>query len=655
MVTETSIQVHPLDPLSADELVRASSVASEHLGSPESLRFLMVAALEPPKGTVDRPRSAELVCIDTSSGLTIEVTVDLDAGAVSSVTERPDVQPPALFDEYERAEAAIRADAGWRSAMARRGLNEEQINLSFIHLWPTGNFGSEWETQHRILKGIVYLRDEPDDNAYGRPAEGLIAVVDLVEHRVLEVVDEPSPPTPSSSLRFDHNHGGPARDDLKPLDIVQSEGPSFTLHGHLLTWQKWQMRVSLHPREGLVLHQIGYEDGGRVRPICYRASLAEMVVPYGDAAVGHYFKNAFDSGECGIGRLVNSLELGCDCLGEIVYMDGVVTDERGGARTIENAICIHEEDAGLLWKHTYRHPDERGTQSWSRRSRRLVISTITTVDNYDYGLYWYFYQDGSWEHEVKATGIIQTMAIDDDDPQITRHKIAPQLAGVHHQHFLSFRLDMDVDGGPNTVYEVDTVPLPPGPENPYHNTFTAQATAIAEESQSGRTVDSASARHWRIANDSVSNPIGESPAYVLTPGATVSMMADEQSLIAQRAAFARKQLWVTAYEPSERYPAGDFPAQSEPGQGMPSWIAANRPLKQADVVLWYTVGMNHIVRPEDWPVMPVQRAGFSLKPWGFFDRNPGLDVPAPDQCEHCERDMEHGSQDHAHHSANGHR
>ena len=132
------------------------------------------------------------------------------------------------------------------------------------------------------------------------------------------------------------------------------------------------------------------------------------------------------------------------------------------------------------------------------------------------------------------------------------------------------------------------------------------------------------------------------------------MMADERSLIAQRAAFARKQLWVTAYEPTERYPAGDFPAQSEPGQGMPSWIAANRPLKQADVVLWYTVGMNHIVRPEDWPVMPVQRAGFSLKPWGFFDRNPGLDVPAPDQCEHCEHDMEHGSQDHAHHSANGH-
>ncbi len=651
MVTEAATRTHPLDPLSADEIVRASTIISEHFGSPGTLRFLLIAALEPPKGATEAPRCAEAVCIDTESGLTTEVVADLDAGQVTSVTERPDAQPPALKEEYERAEAAIRADPGWRSAMRGRGLSDDQIDLSFIHLWPTGNFGSRWETEHRILKGIVYLRDEPDDNAYGRPVEGLIAIVDLAENRVLEVVNEPSPPPPTSSLRFDHDHGSPHREDLKPLDIVQLEGPSFTLDGHLLRWQKWQMRVSLHPREGLVLHQIGYEDDGRIRPICYRASLAEMVVPYGDASVGHYFKNAFDSGECGIGRLVNSLELGCDCLGEILYMDGVVTDERGGARTIENAICIHEEDAGLLWKHTYRHPDERGTQSWSRRSRRLVVSTIATVDNYDYGFYWYFYQDGSWEHEVKATGIIQTMAVEDGDPQITRHKIAPQLAGVHHQHFLSFRLDMEVDGPENTVYEVDTVPLPLGPENPYHNTFTAKAIPIDEESRSGRIVDSASARHWRIANDEVSNQIGESPAFVLTPGATVSMMADERSLIARRAAFARKQLWVTAYDPTERYPAGDYPAQSEPGLGMPEWISANRSLKQSDIVLWYTVGMNHIVRPEDWPVMPVQRAGFSLKPWGFFDRNPGLDVPPADHCEH---DGGRDTHDHARHSHNGH-
>ncbi len=625
---------HPLDPLGEDEIVRASAIAAEHLASSASLRFPFVAALEPPKGALEAPRCAEVLCFDTASGLTTEVVVDLDAGRVASATPRPGVQPFALFEEYERAEAAIRSDSGWRAAMSARGLTDQQIDLAFLHLWPTGNFGHKWETEHRILKGIVYLRDTPDDNAYGRPVEGLIAVVDLLEHRVLEVVDEPSPPPASSSLRFDHDHGGPPRRDLKPLEIVQAEGPSFSLDGQLLSWQKWQMRVSLHPREGLVLHQIGYLDDGRLRPICYRASIAEMVVPYGDPSVGHYFKNAFDSGECGLGRLTNSLELGCDRLGEIAYLDAALSDERGGARTIKNAICIHEEDVGLLWKHTDQESATREGESAVRRSRRLVVSSMATVDNYDYAFYWYFYQDGSWEHEVKATGIVQTIAIGDDDPQITRHKIAPQLGAVIHQHFFSVRLDMDVDGGANTVYEIDTVPLPRGPENPLGNAFTAHATPIADESQSGRSVNSASARHWRIANDSASNPLGQPPAYVLSPGATVSMMADERSAIGQRAQFARKQLWVTAYDPEQRYPAGDYPAQSEPGQGMPEWIAAERTLRDADVVLWITVGVNHIVRPEEWPIAPAHRAGFKLRPWGFFDRNPALDVPAPTHCDH---------------------
>ena len=628
---------HPLDPLSAEEIVRASAIAREHFGSPESLRFLLVAALEPPKGTLaDAPRSAELLCLDTASGLTTELIVELDAARVVSAAPQPGMQPFALFEEYERAEAAIRADPGWRAAMAARGLTEPQIDLAFLHLWPTGNFGDKWETEHRILKGIAYLRDTPEDNAYGRPVEGLIAVVDLVEDRVLEVVDEPSPPPAPTALRFDHEHGGPPRQDLKPLDIVQSEGPSFTLDGQLLSWQKWQMRVSLHPREGLVLHQIGYEDGGRLRPICYRASLAEMVVPYGDPSIGHYFKNAFDSGECGLGRMTNSLELGCDCLGEITYLDAALTDERGGARTIKNAICIHEEDVGILWKHTY--ANENGAQSWVRRSRRLVVSSFATVDNYDYGFYWYFYQDGSWEHEVKATGIVQTIAMADDDPEITRHRIAPQLGAVHHQHFLTFRLDMEVDGAANSVYEVDTVPLPRSAEYPLANAFTARATPIADESQSGREVDSAAARHWRIANDAARNPLGQPPAYVLIPGQTVAMMAAPDSAIGRRAVFAGKPLWVTAYDPAERYPGGDYPAQSEPGQGMPQWIAAQRPLRDADVVLWYTVGLNHLVRPEDWPVAPAHRAGFAMKPWGFFDRNPALDLPMPDHCAHDEHD-----------------
>ena len=666
------VGVHPLDPLSEDEISRASEIAAAHLGIGETLRFPLVAGLEPVKGSGDERRRAELITLDTATGSATEVVVDLEAGVVETATPRPDVQAFPLMEEFGRAEAAIRADEGWRAAMRGRGVSEAEIDGCQIDPWPGGNFGSEWEMGHRILKGIAYLRDEPEDNGYGRPVEGLVAIVDLVENRVLEIIDEPGGPTPKTALRFDHDHGGAPREDVKPLDIVQPEGPSFTLEGHLLRWQKWQMRASLHPREGLVLHEIGYwDDAGtdplagpghspngtkpeaRLRPICHRASLAEMVVPYGDPGASQYFKNAFDSGEVGgLGRLTNSLELGCDCLGEIAYMDGAVTDERGGARTIRNAICIHEEDFGILWKHTYRNPETGAPESWVRRSRRLVVSAIATVGNYDYGFYWYFYQDGSWEMEIKATGIIQTAAIADDDPQITRHKVAPNLAGAIHQHFFSFRLDMAVDGGANTVYEVDAVPLPRGPENPRGNAFTSRAVPIPSEAESGRMVHSPSARHWRVSNDGTANPLGNPPAYALVPGETVDMMAAEDSAVGQRAQFARKQLWVTAYDPSERYPAGDYPNQSRGGEGMPKWVARNRPLTDADVVLWYTVGMNHVATPEDWPVAPVHRAGFSMKPWGFFDRNPGLDVPMPEHCAHEEGGHEEGR--HGDASRNGH-
>ena len=657
MVTEVMpeapvLTAHPLDPLSAEEIERASALAGARAGGADTLRFPLVALAEPDKEVVRSfaagdafERRAFAIVFDTASGETFEAVVDLAADAVESWAPRSDIQPFPLMEEFGRAQETVKNDPEWRAAMMRKGVTEAQLETIQIDPWPAGNFGSAWETEHRILKAIAYLRDTEDDNGYGRPVEGVMAIVDLIENKVLEVVEEEGAPPPSSALRFDGEHGGQPRTDLKPLDIVQPEGVSFTLDGHLLQWQKWQMRVSLHPREGLVLHQIAYDDDGRLRPICYRASMAEMVVPYGDPSITQYFKNAFDSGEVGgLGRLTNSLELGCDCLGEIVYMDGHVTDERGGARTIANAVCIHEEDFGVLWKHTY--ANEQGVQSWVRRSRRLVVSAIATVGNYDYGFYWYFYQDGSWEHEVKATGIVQTIAIADDDPEITRHRIAPQLGAVHHQHFLTFRLDMEVDGAANSVYEVDTVPLPRSAEYPLGNAFTAQATLLGRESEAARVVNSSAARHWRIANDAARNPLGQPPAYALMPGQTVGMMADEQSAVGQRAQFARKQLHVTPYAAAELYPAGDYPNQSEPGQGIPAWMSADRALRDEDLVVWYTVGMNHLVCPEDWPVAPVHRAGFALKPWGFFDRNPALDVPMPEHCAHDE-------EAHDHHSHNG--
>jgi primary-amine oxidase len=456
-------------------------------------------------------------------------------------------------------------------------------------------------------------------------------MVDLVEERVIRLVDERLAPLPEADFRYDADAIPSVRQGLKPLEIIQPEGVSFTIEGHELRWQKWSMRVSLHPREGLVLHAIAYDDAGERRSICHRASMAEMVVPYGDTSAGQFWKNAFDSGEVGLGRLTNSLALGCDCLGAITYMDGVVCNADGSPRVIENAICIHEEDYGILWKHTDGHNDGHVEV---RRNRRLVVSSFATVGNYDYGFYWMFYQDGSFEQEVRATGIIQTMAVADDAPLETRHLVAKNLAGPIHQHFFCFRLDMDVDGAANTVLEVDTEPIAAGPENPYNNAFRAVQTPIRSESESGRKANTPKARFWKVASRDRKNAVGEPTAYALFPGDTVDMMAGENSMVGRRAAFARKTLWVTQNEATERHPGGEYPAQSRGDDGLHVWTQACRNLENDDVVLWYTIGMNHIVRPEDWPVAPVHRARFHLKPWGFFDHNPALDVPAPAEVCH---------------------
>ena len=208
---------------------------------------------------------------------------------------------------------------------------------------------------------------------------------------------------------------------------------------------------------------MSYADQGRERPILYRASIADMVVPYGDPRPTYFHRNAFDVGEYGIGTLANALENGCDCLGEIRYLDAVVNDSRGRAVTLPNAVCIHEEDDGILWKHY----DWRRSHGEVRRSRRLVVSFIATVGNYEYGFYWHFYQDGTIELKVKMTGIISNGAEPPGVKPPWGELVAPQVYGPIHQHFFNARLDMMVDGLENSVYEVNTVADPPGPDNPH--------------------------------------------------------------------------------------------------------------------------------------------------------------------------------------------
>ena len=551
---------HPLDPLTPEEIAEAAAILKTQRDLGARVRFETIVLQEPAKETVLNFRTGDLihreafiVILDNDAGATYEAVISLDQGKVISWQHIPGVQPRIMFDEFGDCEAAVKANPEFQAAIKKRGITNS--DLVMVDPWSAGNYGFEEEKGRRLVLARSFLRSSPTDNGYARPIEGVTAVVDLNSMEVVRVDDYGVVPLPPSPGNYASEFVGEFRKDLKPLEIAQPEGTSIQVVGYGVTWQKWHLRIGFTPREGLVIHNIGYNDQGRVRPIVYRASLSDMVVPYGDPSKDHYRKNAFDAGEYGIGTLANSLTLGCDCLGEIHYFDAVMNDGRGGVVTIPNAVCLHEEDYGILWKHS----DWRTGQTEVRRSRRLVVSSISTVGNYEYGFFWYFYQDGTIQLEVKLTGIVNTAAVPVGETPKYGTLVAPQLNAHIHQHFFNFRLDMSVDGEDNSVYEVNTVSEPIGPDNPQGNAFFAQTTLFKTELEAQRVIDPMSGRYWMVSNPSVTNALGQPVGYKLMPGDNILPFAHPTASIIKRAGFMTKHLWVTPYDPDEITATGPYP------------------------------------------------------------------------------------------------
>ncbi|MFJ5306582.1 primary-amine oxidase [Streptomyces sp. NPDC088350] len=616
---------HPLDPLAplapeeitvARELLAAAGLVAE------TTRFAYLGLLDPPKSApAQDDRRLRVLLLDIGGGPSCDATVSLTEARVDShrlIDAATEGQLPVLDAEFALVEEILAKDERWLDALAARGLDVGSVRVAPLS---AGVYDAEYpqERGRRILRGLAFVQEHAKDHAWAHPVDGLVAYVDVLNRTVDQVIDLGPVPVPAESGNFDDPAvTGPPRTTLKPIEITQPQGPSFALDGNALTWENWSLHIGFDAREGLILHQLAFAG----RPVIHRASIAEMVVPYADPSPVRSWQNYFDTGEYLIGRYANALQLGCDCLGDITYLDAVIADETGAPHTLTNAVCLHEEDYGILWKHT----DLWAGTAETRRQRRMVLSFFTTVGNYDYGFYWYLYLDGTIEFEAKATGVVFTSAHPGGDyPYAT--ELAPGLGAPYHQHLFSARLDMAVDGPVNRVEEVETVRVPKGPDNPRGNAFALKRTPLTRESEAQRMADAGVDRVWHISNPESLNRLGRPVAYALHPEGKPALLADPESSVAARAAFATKHLWVTAYDPAERYPAGDFVNQHPGGAGLPAYAAADRDLDGQDLVVWHTFGLTHAPRPEDWPIMPVDTTGFTLKPVGFFDRNPTLDVP----------------------------
>jgi primary-amine oxidase len=627
---EGTLVTHPLDPLTAAEIRQAAAIVRRDQQVGESWRFASIELREPAKAELPElesgrrvSREALVVCWNRTDGQAYRAVASLTADAVTAWEQLPGQQPNMTVDEWHECDLMLRAHPAVIEALARRGVTD--LSRVLADMWAYGAaLVPERYAGRRIGWCDVWYRASERGNPYARHLTGLHPIVDLNTMELLELEDtDPGGDDPEVRGEYLPDLLPTRLREVTPLTVSQPAGVGYTLDGNELRWQNWQLRIGFNYREGLVLHQVGYQDGTRLRPVAHRLSFAEMVVPYRDASPDHYRRTAFDIGEWGLGFMTTSLALGCDCLGEISYLDAVVHDSAGEPQVIENAICVHEEDSGVLWKHV----DERAGAE-VRRARRLVVSFHVTVANYEYLVYWRFYQDGAIECEVRATGIMVTSHTSAPGSRPANGTLVDQgLYAPFHQHFIVARLDLDIDGTGNTVYVTDSQPAAPGGDDPYALGLTVNSTPLRTEADGKQDYDWGTQRAWKVVNDNVTNGLGTPVGYKLVPTAAFPALLDPASPAFQRAQVIGHTLWVTPYQRDERWPCGDFPVQAEQDTGLPAWTEADRPIENTDVVLWYVFGLHHITRPEDWPVMPVDIVSFWLKPFGFFDRNPALDVP----------------------------
>jgi primary-amine oxidase len=633
---------NPLNPLTAAEIRATVDVLKASGRYKPGLRFTEISVKRPPKDqvwafaltgqAVQAPRQAEFVALDGKK--VIEGTVDLAARSLTAWKPVEGAHGMVLLDDFATVQSAIEASADYARALAVRGIAD--VKKVVATPLTVGYFDGKdsLRQEDRLLKVVSYL-DVGDGNYWAHPIEGLVAVVDLEQKKVIKIEDGGLVPVPLKPTPYDGRDraGTPAP---KPLDITEPEGKNYTIAGNTLHWRNWDFHVRLDSRVGLVLSTVTYNDKGTKRKVMYEGSLGGMIVPYGDPDTGWYFKAYLDSGEYGMGTLTSPIEPNKDAPQNAVLLDATLADYTGTATQVPRAIAVFERYADAEFKH-----QEMGKPNISVERRELVVRWISTVGNYDYLFDWVFAENGTIGINAGATGIEAVKGVksrtmqDATAAEDTRYGtlLDHHIVGTTHQHIYNFRLDMDVDGEANSLTEVDPVVLPNTRGGPRTSTMQTVQRTVQNERQAAQKFDPSTIR--LLSNPAKNNKVGNPVSYQLIPyaGGThpiakgANFAKDEW--INHRLSFMDRQLWVTRYNPDEQFPEGKYPNRSDKDTGLGQFTADNQDIVNTDNVVWLTTGTTHVARAEEWPIMPTEWVHALLKPWNFFDETPTLGLNRP--------------------------
>lgn len=584
----------------------------------ELTRFSRLTVAPEDKPSATHPRQAEVVI--KQGPVTYEALVDLDANKLSSWQEIEGVQSPWLLEEYFGPMVAkLKEHPDFIAALKRRGIEDaETVGCMFT---PPAFFGEKKFDGVRLAVGRCFPTGNYT-NKYPRRIEGLRIFADMETKELIEIDDYDPVPVPETYADYDKSADEEDRSFPTPLSVSQPDGAGFELDGHSINWDKWRFSIRSDQRVGIVISQAQWNDGEKWRSILNEGHMSEISVPYQAPQGDWYLRSPTDAGEYSAGGLSDPLTPGIHCPSHATFMDALIVSDLGEPENKKNVICVFERTNGdPLWLH-----DVDG-----RQDRSLVARMSARLGNYDYIVDWVFSADGQIQVRLGATGIVATMntrqknANEDGNDDAYGRFVDEHVVAINHSHYFNFRFDLDIDGAENDFHLGKVVMKRLEDDTPRKSIWVHEDTTLANETEarlSGHDL-------WRIASANATNAHGYPTSYQIMAGMNARPKILEDDWPRSRAGFVNNALWVTKHKSEERFAAGDFPTQSTPGEGLPAY-STDENIEDEDLVVWYTMGMHHVVRAEDWPVMPVLWHDVTLRPFDFHDRNAALTLDRTD-------------------------
>lgn len=634
---------HPLDPLTVSELNRVQKIIQSLDLFKNSVYALHSVVLQEPKkeaviawgkGDPLPPRVAAVVA--RAGGKTHTLTVELVSGAVTpQEMDRVYGYPTMTVEDMKSVTWAPLASAEFNRTVLERGV--DLVDLACLPI-STGWFGKSEENKRLIKVQCYSMKDTA--NFYMRPIEGLTVLVDLDTKKIVQIVDKgkniPIPNAANTDYRFSAQNSYQRL--VNPISIEQPKGPSFTVEDdHLVKWANWEFHLKPDPRAGVIVSRVMVLDPttGVTRQVMYKGFTSELFVPYMDPTDAWYFKTYMDAGEYGFGLQAMPLDPLNDCPRNAYYMDAVFAAADGTPYIRSNMVCVFESYAGDIgWRHS--ESPITGLEIREVRPKvTLVVRMAASVANYDYIVDWEFQTDGLIRIKVGLSGILMVKGttysnMNQLNPQENLYGtlLSENVIGVIHDHFITFYLDMDIDGSDNSFVNVSIQREYTSPgESPRLSYLKTVRKVAKTEKDAQIKLKLYNPSEFHVINPTKKTRVGNPVGYKLVPGGTAANLLDLNDPPQKRGAFTNNQIWVTPYNETEQWAGGSFVYQSHGEDTLQVWSNRNRAIENRDIVVWYTLGFHHIPCQEDFPIMPTVSSSFDLKPVNFFESNPILKIP----------------------------